>query len=77
MHEQPLEHIPVAAHVRAAETTGLVQMRTRPLQQFASLSEEAFLSVAADATSIRIDRITLRLCLLKIPYASPKTEYIG
>ena len=60
MHEQPLEHVLVSANVCAAETTGPVQMRTWPFEQFAALSKEAFPAVAADATSIRIDRVAFR-----------------
>jgi hypothetical protein len=45
MDEQSLEHVLVPTHVRATETTGLVQMRARALNQFASHSEEAFPAV--------------------------------
>src|SRR5262249_54262357 len=63
MHEQPLEHVLVPAHVRAPQTTGLIGMRTRSLEQFASFPEKAFSTVAADPTSIRVNRVAFRLLL--------------
>jgi hypothetical protein len=63
VHEQSLEHVLGAAHVRAAETTNLGQMRKRSRQQLAALSEEACPAVTTDAPSIRIDRVTLRLLI--------------
>jgi hypothetical protein len=57
MLEQPLEHVLVAAHVHAPESSGLVEMRTWSLQQFAAFPQEALPAVAADATSIRIDGV--------------------
>jgi len=53
----PLQYVLVPAYVRAPQTTRFIKMRTRSLEQFASLPKEAFAAVAADATSIRIDRI--------------------
>src|SRR5919108_6065512 len=38
VHEQPLQHVLVAADVRAAQSTGFVEMRTGTLEQFAASS---------------------------------------
>jgi hypothetical protein len=57
MHKQSFEHIRVSAYVRAPESTGLVKMGTRSLEQFAASAEEPLAAVAADAPSIRIDRV--------------------
>ena len=61
MHEQPLEHVLVAAHLRTPETTGLVEMNAGSLQQFAALAEEPLPAVAADPRSICMNRIAFRL----------------
>src|SRR4051812_34948937 len=42
VHEQPLEYVLVSAHVRAPQPTGLIEMRARSLEQFASFPKEAF-----------------------------------
>jgi hypothetical protein len=42
VHEQPLEHVLMSAYVRAPQPTGLIEMRTRSLEQFASHTKEAF-----------------------------------
>jgi hypothetical protein len=39
MNEQSFEHVLVPAHVRSSEPAGLVQMRTRSLEQFAASAE--------------------------------------
>ena len=57
MHEQSLQDVLVPAHVRAPEATGLIEMRTRSLEQFAASSEQARPAVAPDPPSIRIDRV--------------------
>ena len=57
MHKQSFEHIRVSAYVRAPEPTGLVKMGTRSLEQFAAYAEEPLSAVAADAPTIRIDRV--------------------
>jgi len=54
MHEQALQHIVVSANVRASKAAGLVEMRTRSLQQFTALEEEPLPSGTADAPPIRI-----------------------
>jgi hypothetical protein len=42
VHEQPLQHVLVAAEIRSAQSTGFIQMRTGTLQQFPASSQEAF-----------------------------------
>ena len=59
MHEQPFQHVFVAADVRAAKPAGLVEMRARSLEQFAAPAEEPFAAATADAAAIRIHGITL------------------
>ena len=56
MNEQSFEHVLVSAHVRPPKSTGLVEMRTRSLEQFRTSAEEAFPTIPADAPSIRVDR---------------------
>jgi hypothetical protein len=63
MNKQPFEHVLVPAHVRAPETTGLIQARAGAFQQFPALSEEPFSAVAADPASIRIDGLAFRLLI--------------
>src|SRR5437867_2286111 len=69
VHEQPLEHVLVPADVRASQSTGLVQMRTWSLEQFTAFPKEPFSAIAADPTSIRIDRVAF--CLLINPRLWP------
>jgi hypothetical protein len=57
MHEQPLEHILVPAHVGAPEPTGFIEMRAGAFQQFPALPEEPFPARAANPASIRIDGV--------------------
>jgi len=63
IHEQPLEHVLVPAHVRAPETASLIEMRTRSLKQLPAFPKESFPTVAADATPIRIDRVAFWLLI--------------
>ena len=63
MHEPPLEHVLLPAHVRAPETTSLIEMRTRALKQLPAFPKESFPAVAADATPIGIDRVAFRLLI--------------
>lgn len=58
MHEQSFEHVLVSAHVRPPEPTGLVEMRTRSLEQFPASAEKAFSPIPANAPSIRVDRVS-------------------
>ena len=53
----------MAADMHAPEPTGLVEVRTRSLEQFPAFPEEAFPVIAADATAIRIDRVAFRLLI--------------
>ena len=57
MHEQTLQHVLVSANVRASQPTCLVEMRTRPLEQFPASPEEAFPAVVANPSSVRIDGV--------------------
>jgi hypothetical protein len=59
MHEQSFEHVLVPAHVDSPESTRLVEMRTWSLEPFAASAEEPLAAVAADASSIGIDRVPL------------------
>ena len=63
MHEQPLEHVLMPAHIEAPESTGLVQMRTRSLEQLTAFPEEPLPAIAADPTAIGIDRVAFRLLI--------------
>jgi hypothetical protein len=63
MHEQTFEHILMAAHVHAPESTGFIEVGARSLEQFTSLPKEAFAAFAADAPSIRIDRVAFGVLL--------------
>ena len=63
MHEQPLEDVLVPPDVCAPQPTGLVKMRTRSLEQFSAFAEKPFPAVAADAPSIRVDRVALRFLI--------------
>jgi hypothetical protein len=58
MDEQSLEHVLVSAHMRPPQPTGLVEMRTRALEQLPASAKEAFPAFGPDATSIRIYRIS-------------------
>src|SRR5262245_17599284 len=60
MHEQPLQHVVVAADMRATKSAGLVEMCARALEQFSAPTEEAFAATAADATAIRVHSISFR-----------------
>jgi hypothetical protein len=64
MNQQSFEHILVPTHVRAPEPTRFVEMRTRSLEQFAASAEEPLAAVAADAPSIRIDRVPFGVLVL-------------
>jgi hypothetical protein len=75
VHEQPFERVLVPAYVRAPQTTGFIEMRTRSLEQFTALPKEAFAAVAADTTSIRIDRVAF--CLLRNPRLRPAVRFIA
>src|SRR5688572_4519539 len=57
MHEQPLQHVLVAAGVRAAKSASLVEMRARSLEQFSAAAKEPFAAAASDATAIRVHGI--------------------
>ena len=57
VNEQSLQRVFVSAHVRSPEPTGLVEMRTRSFEQFAASAQESRAAVAADAPSIRVDRV--------------------
>ena len=57
MQEQPLPHVLMATDVRAAECTGLVEMRARALEQFAASAEEPFATVSSDPPAIRVHGI--------------------
>jgi len=61
MHEQPLEDVLVSPYMRTPERAGLVEMRTRPFEEFPTFSEQAFRAGAADAPSIRVNRVAFRL----------------
>jgi hypothetical protein len=63
MHQQPLEYILMPTHVLAPEATGLIEMRTRSLQQFAALAKEPFPAVAADTPSIHLDSAAFYLLI--------------
>ena len=60
MDEQSFEHVLMPAHVGSSQPTGLVQMRTRSLEQFAASAEQSFSPSAADAPTIRVHRVAFR-----------------
>ena len=63
VHEQPLQHVLMAADVRAAEATGFVEMRAWSLEQFPASAEEPFTAAAPDATAIRVHGIPFHLLI--------------
>jgi hypothetical protein len=63
MNEQSLEHVLVAADVRAPERTSLIEMRTGALEQFPTSAEKVLTTIPADAPSIRVDRVPFGLLI--------------
>jgi hypothetical protein len=61
MHKQSLEHVLVSWGVHASKPTCLVEMRARSFKRFPALAEEPLSAVAANPTSIGIDRVAFRL----------------
>jgi hypothetical protein len=57
INQQSFEHVLVPAHVRSSEPTGLVEMRTRSLEQFAASTKQSFPASPADAPAIRVHRV--------------------
>ena len=49
MQEQPLQHVVVAADVRAAQSICFIEMRAGTLEQFPTPAEEASAASATDA----------------------------
>jgi hypothetical protein len=54
VHEESLEDVLVTAHVHAAESAGLVEMRARSLQQFTALAQEPLSGYIAELAYWRL-----------------------
>ena len=55
VHEQPLEDVPMPAQMRAAQPTGVVEMREGALDRFAASPHELATADTAHATTIVVD----------------------
>src|SRR5262245_60925012 len=77
MDQQALQHVLVAAHMRASQPTGLVQMSEGPFQQLSAPAEQPFATDTADAPSIRIDRVPFGFLIRPVLAAAIRFTEVG
>src|SRR6476660_2764356 len=58
MNQQPFQDALVTSQVRAAQAPGVVTLSEAPLDQLAALPHQSLATTAANATTIRIRRVT-------------------